>query len=58
LPIPSFSWSDAPAGVPPGNPANVVTLDRDGKPRARNDTAGAYVFGTATLPSRRRAAPH
>jgi Right handed beta helix region len=57
-PIPSFSWSDAPAGVPPGTLANVVTLDRDGKPRAGNDTAGAYVFGTATLPSRRRAASH
>ena len=56
--IPDFTWSDAPVSpkAPVGNLSNRVALDRDGKVRAGSDTAGAYVFGSATVPTRRRAA--
>jgi len=45
--------------VPVGTLSNGVSVDRDGKPRAGNDTAGAYVFGNVPIaPARRRSAGH
>jgi hypothetical protein len=59
--IPDFSWSDAPPtpAAPPGDPSNAVPSDRGGAPRAPLSTAGAYVAGSAPVPSgKRRAARH
>lgn len=44
VPIPDFSWSDAPSSpaVPPGRPGNAVPTDRAGRARAGRDAPGAY----------------
>lgn len=42
--VPDFSGLDAPdrPPVPPGDLANRITLDRDGRPRSRHGRPGAY----------------
>jgi hypothetical protein len=43
IPIPSFVWGDAPAGVPRGTLGNGVRLDRAGRTRGSADVPGAYL---------------
>ena len=44
LPLPDFTWADAPArpAVPPGNLINQVLRDHDRLPRVSNEPVGAY----------------
>jgi len=44
LPIPDFSWADAPdrPAVPAGTSSNAVPFDRDGRPRSADGPPGAY----------------
>ena len=45
VPIPDFSWADAPVipPVPPGDPGNQIIHDYDGRPRAADGMVGAFV---------------
>jgi hypothetical protein len=51
--IPDFRWSDSPSqpAVPVGNLTNIVTRDRDGKPRGLTGPPGAYGAGTNAAPA-------
>jgi len=54
--IPPFSWSDAPTTPqsPAGDLSNVITVDRDGRPRGATGV-GAFAGSAAAKPPRRRA---
>jgi hypothetical protein len=55
VPIPNFTWSDAPPNVPKGELLNIVYADRAGVARRTASTPGAYVDPSSQAPAKRRA---